>query len=267
LVKVQPRSKQGARASSLPGAQEVRNVHPYRLTTQADHGAESVAPAWIAASLLYGSPTTYSPPCWTKAKPLWNRQRAEFDVWFGNGSAPDHERPRAHGSRKPCSGRLPRHSARTLGVELAPDQVRTVIMAVATRVSVMEWAPLIWRARDPRMMAGETKQYQGAPTGPLLRKRANAAAAVSHHATTCARSTYRLDCGPQQCALVTALDGQPAARRSVCPRVDLTGMPLVAAWPSKASTPSPIGARAALPERMGRLPPTAPPAPGTRSQT
>jgi hypothetical protein len=24
------------------------------------------------------------------------------------------------------------------------------------------------------------------------------------HATTCARSTYRLDCGPQRCALATA---------------------------------------------------------------
>src|SRR5215204_2015820 len=49
----------------------------------------------------------------------------------GTLTAPDHERPRAYGSRKSCSGRLPRHSARTLGVELAPDQVRTVITAVA----------------------------------------------------------------------------------------------------------------------------------------
>jgi hypothetical protein len=41
-----------------------------RPSTQADHCAESVAAAWIAAALLYGSPTTCSPPCCTKVKPL-----------------------------------------------------------------------------------------------------------------------------------------------------------------------------------------------------
>src|SRR5829696_7002370 len=122
----------------------------------------------------------------------------------------------------------------------------------------MEWAPLIWGARDPRMMmAGETKQHQVAPTGPLLGKRANGGC--------CGLPRMRRRALDRLIAWAVGLSSarwSPRGRTTSCTALGLPryliGLPLVAAWPSKASTPSPIGARAVLPERMGRLPPTAP---------